>query len=99
MTILRDILALAFITLTLLAFLFLGYSLRDWNMSVILHRIWHEDPYKNTSWAIQLHPEEVDRDFWRKRNLEILDADLLEYIEALGRCLKEFPPKHRPALS
>ena len=81
------------------AFLFLGYGLRDWNMRVILHRIWHEDPYKNTSWAVQLHPEEVDRDFWKKRNLVILDADLLEYTEALRRCLRDLPPKRRPAVT
>jgi hypothetical protein len=78
-------------------FLFLGYSLRDWNMRVILHRIWHEDPYKFTSWAVQRHPEEVDRDFWIKRNLVILDTDLLEYIEQLRRCLTDFPPKQRAA--
>lgn len=81
------------------AFLFLGYGLRDWNMRVILHRIWHEDPYKNTSWAIQLRPEKVECDFWKMRNLMILDADLTEYIEALGQCLKSFPPKHRPTVS
>ena len=27
-------------------FLFLGYSLRDWNLRVILHRIWGEQKFK-----------------------------------------------------
>ena len=37
-------------------FLFLGYSMRDWNLRVILHRIWGEQKLKYKSWAIQLAP-------------------------------------------
>ncbi|HEV7860842.1 MAG TPA: SIR2 family protein, partial [Pyrinomonadaceae bacterium] len=39
-------------------FLFLGYSLRDWNLRVILHRIWKEQQQKGSynSWAIQKKP-------------------------------------------
>ncbi len=35
-------------------FLFLGYSLRDWNLRVILHRIWGEQKLTYKSWAIQV---------------------------------------------
>jgi hypothetical protein len=31
-------------------FLFLGYSMRDWNLRVILHRIWGEQKLKYKSW-------------------------------------------------
>jgi hypothetical protein len=33
--------------------LFLGYSMRDWNLRAIFHRIWHEERLGWTSWAIR----------------------------------------------
>ena len=35
-------------------FLFLGYSMRDWNMRVILKRLWKGDQLDRRSWAGQL---------------------------------------------
>jgi hypothetical protein len=66
-------------------FLFLGYSLRDWNLRVILHRIWGRQPFeeKFTSWAIRKDPTRLEQRLWRSRNVEILDLDLAEYVEAL----------------
>lgn len=65
--------------------LFLGYSLRDWNLRVILHRIWVEQAqyvdYK--SWAVQLNPKEMDRQYWQKSNVTIFNISLDEYIEDL----------------
>ncbi|HYE65090.1 MAG TPA: SIR2 family protein [Pyrinomonadaceae bacterium] len=66
-------------------FLFLGYSLRDWNLRVILHRIWVEQE-KNVnynSWAIQLNPQELDRRFWEKRDVEIINISLEDYVAQL----------------
>ena len=34
-------------------FLFLGYGMRDWNLRVILHRIWGAQTRNYASWAIQ----------------------------------------------
>jgi hypothetical protein len=69
-------------------FLFLGYSLRDWNLRVILHRIWGRQPFeeKFTSWAIQRQPSRLEERLWRGRNVEILDVDLEDYVDALARC-------------
>jgi hypothetical protein len=65
-------------------FLFLGYALRDWNLRVILHRIWGEQKDKRYySWAVQLRPEEIDRRFWEAKNVRIFDVDLETYVEAL----------------
>jgi hypothetical protein len=66
-------------------FLFLGYSLRDWNLRVILHRIWGRQPFeeKFTSWAIRKEPSRLEERLWRSRNVEILDLDLDEYVVAL----------------
>ncbi|MEA2150922.1 MAG: hypothetical protein QOD69_2752 [Solirubrobacteraceae bacterium] len=68
-------------------FLFLGYSLSDWNLRVILHRIWGELPFEDqfTSWAIQTGPSRLEERLWRRRNVEILDLDLAEYVAELER--------------
>jgi len=64
-------------------FLFLGYSLRDWNLRVILHRIWGEQKLSWKSWAIQLRPDPIDEEFWNKRGVDILDVPLNAYVTEL----------------
>ena len=70
-------------------FLFLGYGLRDWNLRVILHRIWGEQRLRYRSWAVQLAPEEIDRRFWEARDVDIFDVELEEYVSALRDQLTE----------
>jgi hypothetical protein len=67
------------------SFLFLGYSLRDWNLRVILHRIWGTQLHTWRSWAIQRDPPALDQKFWEERKVELIDIDLEEYIERLAR--------------
>ncbi len=74
-------------------FLFLGYSLRDWNLRVILHRIWGEQKLSWRSWAIQLDPDPLEVEFWRKRGVDILRVRLEDYIEGLSRSLDEVPAR------
>ena len=64
-------------------FLFLGYSMRDWNLRVILRRIWGQQTLSYKSWAVQLHPDEIEQEFWRKRGVDILDIRLEEYVAGL----------------
>jgi SIR2-like domain len=67
-------------------FLFLGYSLADWNLRVILNRIWREQRIQNVSWAIQRDPpNELDERFWLKKNVEIFGVDLAVYVELLEK--------------
>jgi hypothetical protein len=61
--------------------LFLGYSLSDWNLRVILYRIWSEQAFDYKSWAIQVNPQAIDQQFWSKRNVDILDVDLEAYVK------------------
>ncbi|MCK4793319.1 MAG: SIR2 family protein [Desulfobacteraceae bacterium] len=70
-------------------FLFLGYSLRDWNLRVFLNRIWREQRLKYNSWAIQLKPNDIDQRFWAKRNVEILSLCLEDYIAELSERLRQ----------
>jgi SIR2-like domain len=65
------------------SFLFLGYSLRDWNLRVILNRLWRDQRLPSKSWAIQKESEEYDRQFWSRRNVEIRAEDLADYVERL----------------
>ena len=72
-------------------FLFLGYSLRDWNLRVILHRIWGEQKLSWKSWAIQLHPDPIEEEFWSKRGVDILNVRLEEYVTALSERMQALP--------
>jgi hypothetical protein len=72
-------------------FLFLGYGLRDWNMRVILHRIAGEQGLKYKSWAIQRQPTELDRKFWERRDVDIIDVDLERYVQRLEARLRAEP--------
>ncbi len=74
-------------------FLFLGYGLRDWNLRVILHRIWGEQKLSYKSWSIQLGPDPVDYDFWQKRDVEIFDVKLEDYVAELSARLDSAPPR------
>lgn len=62
---------------------FLGYSLRDWNLRVILHQIWESQHLGRKSCCVQLNPSDVDRRFWERRGVEMVAADLCEYISRL----------------
>jgi SIR2-like domain len=66
-------------------FLFLGYSMRDWNLRVILHRIWGQQRLKYYSWAVQVDPEPIERQYWSMRGVEILNQPLDTYVATLAR--------------
>jgi hypothetical protein len=72
-------------------FLFLGYSLRDLNLRVILRLISRERHLNYNSWAIQLRPQSIDEKFWRERNVEIFDSELKSYVAALKAALDAEP--------
>jgi hypothetical protein len=64
-------------------FLFLGYGMRDWNLRVMLRHIWAEQTRRYVSWAIQLGPGELDRRFWDRHGVEIIDAPLEDWVDAM----------------
>ena len=65
--------------------LFLGYSLSDWNLRAIFHRIWRDRRRGSKSWAIQLGPDAIEQKFWQRREVEILDMRLDDYVKRLKR--------------
>jgi hypothetical protein len=64
-------------------FLFLGYRLRDWNLRVILHQLWRERDLGYRSWAVHRDPDPLDRELWRRRDVDVYDVPLDEYVHAL----------------
>ncbi len=72
-------------------FLFLGYSLRDWNLRVILHRIWNEQRLGYNSWAVQKQSDTLDRRFWSRRNVQMLETGLKEFVESLEKRIESLP--------
>jgi hypothetical protein len=79
------------------SFLFLGYSLDDWNLRVILHSLKGiltrsaDKPVANllgfksprTHWAIQRDPTEYDQKVWQSRNVVIGNRDLNQFVMEL----------------
>jgi len=69
--------------------LFLGYSLNDWNLRVILNRIWGTRKLIAKSWAIQREPTDpkvskIEQTLWDARdNVELVYCELSEYVREL----------------
>jgi hypothetical protein len=86
-------------------FLFLGYSLSDWNLRVLLRRIWDAQWLSVKSWSVRLDADEMDEVFWQQQSVLTLRSPLFEYILALRRvCVETFlrsfsheSPKERQA--
>jgi DNA-binding SARP family transcriptional activator len=66
-------------------FLFLGYTMEDWNLRVVLNRLWGDRPLSYRSWAVQPEAKQLEQEFWRRRDVEVLQLPLDEYVSALGR--------------
>ncbi len=82
-------------------FLFLGYGLRDWNMRVILHRIVMErgetsgrgqEEEAPKSWAILLHPDQLECEFWKARHVHLIDIPLEDFVTGVEARLEVLPP-------
>ncbi len=69
-------------------FLFLGYSLQDWNLRVILHRLWAEQRLYSTNWAVQVNPDRLEERLWAVRGVEIFDVRLEHYVAGLRAALE-----------
>lgn len=71
------------------SFLFLGYSLADWNMRVILNRIWGARKLVSKSWAVLLEPADpneskIEQMLWESReNVDLVFCRLSTYTEEL----------------
>ena len=78
-------------------FLFLGYSLEDWNFRAFLRLLVLRNAVSGKSklrhWAIQLGPSKLDEALWFQRNVHVYDGDLGKFC---GRLEEAWPPKVSP---
>jgi hypothetical protein len=63
--------------------LFLGYGLQDWNLRVILYKIWKEWKSRRAAWAIQHKALPLEREFWRSRQLTIYERTIDQLLDRL----------------
>jgi DNA-binding SARP family transcriptional activator len=70
-------------------FLFLGYDMADWNLRLILNRIWGERPVGYRSWAVQGSLSPLAHAFWRRYDVTPLDVEPASYVELLERRLED----------
>lgn len=69
-------------------FLFLGYSLADWNFRTFLRllasrRAIGQEPGLR-HWAVQLEPSEAEIRLWQQRDVTIHEGDLVTFADALA---------------
>jgi hypothetical protein len=72
-------------------YLFLGYSLQDWNLRAMLHRIRRDQALRNPSWVVQPNPEELEEKAWFHRNVDTLDITLEKFSTALDDQISHAP--------
>ena len=66
-------------------FLFLGYGMRDWNLRLVLTRMVGGHAHAYRSWAVVPQIRPLERQFWRARDVDLLEQPLDEYVDALAR--------------
>ena len=76
--------------------LFLGYDVRDWNLRVLLRRLWGDETGRYRSWAVLAQPDRVERQYWLSRGVEVLDAPLHQYLDVLQRTAAELETADEP---
>ena len=74
------------VKLTESQFLFLGYTMRDWNLRVFLQRMFGQN-LPNNSWAMQRDPSRLDGRLWKNMKVELFAVPLAQYVDELGRHL------------
>jgi hypothetical protein len=67
--------------------LFLGYSLGDWNLRVLLKRIWLKRDLTWKWWAVNPFANDVERAIWKERGVDIQVVKLENYFAQLKRML------------
>jgi hypothetical protein len=79
------------------SFLFLGYSLRDWHLRAFLRRFDSARSLRFKSWAVVRSPSKLDEDYWRGRDIEMLDVPLPTFAQRLREISNEVRHTRRAA--
>jgi hypothetical protein len=66
-------------------FLFLGYSLRDWNIRVILRKLLKGTSTARRCWAIVSGKSQVEQQVWARQNFNIHSENLKDFAQKLDK--------------
>jgi DNA-binding SARP family transcriptional activator len=69
-------------------FLFVGYEMVDWNLRLVMHRVWGDRPLAYRSWALDPEPTALEQAFWRRFDVDVLEVDPDAYVGLLARRLE-----------
>jgi DNA-binding SARP family transcriptional activator len=69
-------------------FLFIGYEMVDWNLRLVMQRVWGDQPVAYRSWAVDPSPTALEAAFWRRFQIDVLDVEPDAYVELLARRLE-----------
>ncbi len=64
-------------------FLFLGYTVRDWPLRLVLGRVWGDEPTAYRSWAVHPRPALAERELWGRLDVELVEMPLDRYVRNL----------------
>ncbi len=67
--------------------LLLGYTLSTWTLRVVLERLWGSEPLAYRSWSVHPGLQPLEREFWRRRDVEVVDMAPAAYVAELERAL------------
>jgi len=65
--------------------LFLGYSLRDWNLRVFLRRLKRNPKQAYKAWAVLPYADALEEQFWQRQEVGIIKVTLKTYIYSLEK--------------
>jgi DNA-binding SARP family transcriptional activator len=69
--------------------LLLGYTLSTWTLRVVLERFWGSEPLPYRSWSVNPGPQPLEREFWRRRDVDVVDMAPAAYVAELERALEK----------
>jgi hypothetical protein len=62
--------------------------MRDWNLRVLLHRIWGLRDLTWESWAVQRRVGTFDEKMWSRQSVELRQMLLSDYTRELSACVE-----------
>lgn len=66
-------------------FLFLGYGMREWSLRLVLDRMCAGEALSYRSWAVIPETRPLERQFWRARDVDLIELPLDAYADGLAR--------------
>jgi hypothetical protein len=66
-------------------FLFLGYGASEWNLRLVLNRLWGGSTVNYRSWAVVDSGTPLERAMWRSRDVDVVDVPVEKYLASLAQ--------------